>query len=208
MNQEKKIKAVVFDLYGTLICSPDSIRPYHNFFRKLGLTTEDLSVARRIVMTECLETFEAAAQRLKPGVAIDFTECYQELARKLEATHPYPETKAVLTELKRRGLKIGLISNLSWHFKQPFLDLGLADYFDQLVYSFAVGWVKPEPQIYQLMIDLLGLKPEQILMTGDQFAKDVEAPRAAGLQAVHLDRAGNHKTPGSIATLDGIFQYL
>lgn len=201
-----KIEAVVFDLYGTLIDSPARKRPFFNLFSQLGLSPEEALAARETVMTKKFKTLEEVVEDIKPGAVIDLAPIYKELKEKLAETYAYPEAIPVLERLKESGIKIGLISNLSWHFRKPFFDLGLAEFFDEIALSFLVGCRKPNPAIYQEMIDRLGIKPKKILMTGDQLAKDVEAPRQMGMQAVHLDRSG--RSPESIATLDGIFQYL
>ncbi len=57
-----------------------------------------------------------------------------------------------------------------------------------------------------MMAKRLDISPSTALMTGDQIEKDVLGPKAVGMHAVHLDRKG--KTPGSIATLEGVFDYL
>jgi putative hydrolase of the HAD superfamily len=206
--QKPAIKAVVFDLYKTLISEPQGkgISPYRNLYSQLGLPEEDYLTARRIFMTEYLGSFEAVAERLVPGARIDTAECHRLYEEAVAAIALYPEVELVLDELKKRGLLVGLISNLSTLFKRPFFELGLADYFDQIVFSFEVGFVKPNSEIYRIMIRRLGLRPEEIIMTGDQYSKDVDAPRLAGMQAVHLDRSG--KSPGSIPDLTHIFQYL
>lgn len=203
--QKPVIKAVVFDLYNTLVCD-SGISPLRKLFSQLGFNVEESIVARRIVMTEKLESFEAMVERLKPGAQVDITECNLLLERAIASTMVYSEVKSVLAELKKRGLAIGLISNLSANYRRPFFELGLADYFDQTIFSFEFGSVKPDPLIYKHMISLLGLRPEEIIMTGDQISKDVEAPRIAGMQAVHLDRSGQYSD--SIPNLTHIFKYL
>jgi len=201
-----QIKAVVFDLYETLIYKVGgsySDDPY----RTILMTAQQQYVrGRPIFMTEDLQTLQVIAERFGVADKVDFVKCQQELDQRLANTFLYPETIEVLERLKNQGLKLGVISNLSSLYRIPFYNLGLDKYFDQKIFSCEVGLVKPQPEIYQMMVDRLGVAPSQILMTGDQLVIDVYPPQKAGMQAVHLDRKG--ESIDSIATLEGIFKYL
>lgn len=206
-----KIQAVVFDLFKTLIYQPDNEKQggYRDLIHALGFKDEDYQNVRKIIMREAgLSDVAAIARRLAPDRAeqIDLPFFQKQIDRRIGQVRWYDETVFVLEKLKSRGLKIGLISNLSQPFARPFFDLGLAAYFDVVFFSFELGLLKPDQLLYHMMITKLGLPAEQIIMTGDQFSKDVEAPRKEGMQAVLLDRSGQE--PGSIKTLEGIFDYL
>lgn len=206
----ESIKAVVFDLFGTLVHFPDDkgLQPHRKMFKELGLTPEEMNPTRLIYMTENFTSMEELAQCFRIGADIDFFPFEKELERDVASVIAYPETIEVLEKLQAMGIIIGLISNLGAPYKRVIDNLKLGPYFSRMIFSCDpyVGMVKPNPEIYQLMIRDLGIEPHRILMTGDQLAKDVDPPRQAGMQAVHLDRSG--KSPNSISTLDGIFQYL
>lgn len=51
---------------------------------------------------------------------------------------------------------------------------------------------KPDPRAYAAVCERLGVRPAQALMVGDNYEPDVVAAKAAGLRAVHIDRAGDH----------------
>lgn len=61
---------------------------------------------------------------------------------------------------------------------------------DVLFTSEQMGHAKPDSQAFLLPCHSLELPPSQVLYVGDNFRVDVEGARAAGLQALHLDRAG------------------
>ena len=103
-------------------------------------------------------------------------------------------------------MKLGLISNLASPYRKPFFDLGLDIYFDEVLFSCDVGLTKPDPKIYQTMIDKLNINPEQALMTGDKVHADVDGPKAIGMRAIHLDRF--KKSSNSISTLDRVLNLL
>jgi len=60
-----------------------------------------------------------------------------------------------------------------------------------------VGWEKPHPEIFARAVAAFGLTPGEVVHVGDHRREDVEGARAAGLQALHLDRAGG----GDLASL-------
>lgn len=200
------IKAVVFDLHDTLIYMSQTFNCYLRLYEKLGLSAEEKIQSRLMVRLENFASFADLAQRLRPGSTVDCREIERDSALEVASAMLYPETISVLEKIKASGYKIGLISNVTTPYLLPLARLGLPQYFDEAIYSCDAGLVKPDPQIYLTMIDRLGFDPSQIIMTGDQVAKDVLPPRCVGMQAVHLDRSG--LTPGSIATLEGLFKFF
>ncbi len=103
----------------------------------------------------------------------------------------YPHIAAVLAQLKRSGLRVGLISNTgrTWgRFLRPIQDdLGIGKYFDDRVFSDELGVRKPEPQIFEAALEHLGLRPEEVVHVGDDLVADVGGSKALGLRAVWFD---------------------
>lgn len=79
-----------------------------------------------------------------------------------------------------------MITN-AWRSVRPALERHwrIADAFDPLVISAEVGLLKPDPGIYQLALQALGLPAGRVLFV-DDFAENVEGARAAGLQALQF----------------------
>jgi len=102
----------------------------------------------------------------------------------------YPETLSVLTELKARGARIGLISNL-WPFpvRRVFDEIGLGVHFEHLIYSFEVGSRKPEGHIFQNACQRFGVTPAECVMVGDSLSSDVTGAINAGMSAVFVNRS-------------------
>lgn len=97
-------------------------------------------------------------------------------------------TKRVLSQLLAAGYRLGLLSNTNeMHYnyfaRGRFALIPTA--FEQLVLSFEVGAIKPEPQIFQAAIEKAGVLPEEIFFT-DDIAGHVEGARAAGIDAVQF----------------------
>ncbi|HWL07393.1 MAG TPA: HAD family phosphatase [Planctomicrobium sp.] len=90
----------------------------------------------------------------------------------------------VLDELKRRGLRLVLLSNTCvTHVRFIQQEFDVLNRFDHLVLSFEVGAVKPEPAIYQAAIQAAECEPHEALYT-DDISEYVEAGRSHGLNAV------------------------
>lgn len=102
----------------------------------------------------------------------------------------YPEVPAVLDELRRLGARLAVVSN--WDSRLPgLLDrLGLADRFDAIVVSHLEGIEKPHPDLFRRGLERLRARSSEALHVGDTPELDLAGARAAGLEAVLVDRAG------------------
>lgn len=87
----------------------------------------------------------------------------------------------------RQNYKIGLLSN-AFIDARPSLSKrfpGLLNVFDEVVFSYEVKIAKPDPRIYSLMLDKLGLEPENAIFV-DDFRENVEAAHALGIHAIQF----------------------
>lgn len=93
---------------------------------------------------------------------------------------------AHIQRLRQAGYRTGLLSNFAddarrlWREVYPFID-----YFDGVVISCEVGLMKPEPQVYILAAESVGVQPEEALFI-DDFIENIEGARRAGMQALHF----------------------
>ena len=87
----------------------------------------------------------------------------------------------LVSDLRAAGLKVGLLSN-SWGNTYPRDRIDGA--FDHIVISGEVGMRKPEAEIYALSVQGLEVQPETAVFV-DDLARNIDAARAAGLQAIH-----------------------
>jgi HAD superfamily hydrolase (TIGR01662 family) len=102
----------------------------------------------------------------------------------------YDDTIPALTELRRAGLKIGLVSNSARDIhefaRHHALDV------DAGISSFHHGRTKPHASIFRAVLDLLEVEPADAAMVGDVIEDDIEGALALGMRAILLDRAGSH----------------
>ena len=89
----------------------------------------------------------------------------------------------VIESLKRQGLRLVVLSNTSrWHIQWIRQKWDVLDHFDQLVLSYKVGAIKPEPMMYEAALKAIHCKPEECFYTDDIPAYVAKA-REFGLQA-------------------------
>lgn len=100
----------------------------------------------------------------------------------------FDDVKDCLAELKRRGFRLGVISNFSPTLKTILADKGILDCFEHVIVSTEVGIEKPNPAIFHLALDQAGLKPSEVLYIGDHDQNDIWAPAQIGMDAVKILR--------------------
>lgn len=118
---------------------------------------------------------------------------------------PAPGAREVLSELRARGLKIGVLSNTFPSILRTLEATGLADLVDVAVASCTVGVHKPEAGAYLYALQRLGVPAEAVLFV-DDLPENVEAARALGMRAVQIDLEG--EVPGAIHRLDELLSLL
>src|SRR5215469_13440610 len=99
-----------------------------------------------------------------------------------------PGTREALERLKSQGLKLAVVSNADGNVERDAKDFGLAPFFDTIVDSHVVGVAKPDPRIFQIALERLGVGPDEVKFTGDIYSIDVEGARAAGIEARLIDQ--------------------
>ena len=182
------IRAVYFDL-GGVILRTEFQAPRQHLAERLGMEYEDIA---RIV-------FEGETSQQASIGRITEAEHWAAILRRLHL--PVTELQAVRDEffagdiLDRnlldfmRGLKqtvkVGLISN-AWSGLRPWIISNkFDDAFDVMIISAEVGVMKPDPRIYQVALEQLDMAPAEAVFL-DDFIRNVEGARAAGMQAIHF----------------------
>ncbi|KAA0110677.1 HAD family hydrolase [Mycolicibacterium sp. P1-5] len=97
---------------------------------------------------------------------------------------PYPDTVEVLSSLRPHGLRTGVVSNIAFDIRPAFRAAG-AD-ADEFVLSFEVGAVKPDPRIFEIALQRLGVAAQDAVMVGDSEEND-GAARHLGCDFILVD---------------------
>lgn len=111
----------------------------------------------------------------------------------------YEDTLPVFGELRRHGLKIGLVSNTSRDLDAFIRHFALD--VDAWLSSGSHGKVKPSPTIFRAALELLEVAPATAVMVGDTLEDDVEGARAIGMRAILLDREGRYEAGEGVGGL-------
>ena len=97
----------------------------------------------------------------------------------------------ILVAIQRLGFKLALCSNLAKPYGEALSPL--LSYFDVSILSYKVGEIKPNTQIYNILIERLGCQMSDVLFIGDHPYLDVEKPLELGMSAKLIDRK-THQT--------------
>jgi HAD superfamily hydrolase (TIGR01549 family) len=181
-----KTKSIIFDLYNTLLYTEYKAKPYLNLFRTLGLTKEEMNFWRDKVMSENF-SFEELKEEIRPGSNVYTTQYEYDVKEENESTHLFDDTEFVLNELSKR-YDLYLISNIATPYKECFYNLGLDRWIKDPIFSCDVGYSKPDPNIYKIVIERSGLQPGQLLMIGDSVRSDYEGALNCGIKSILKDK--------------------
>ena len=218
MNQTNNIKAIFFDLDGTLRHSvPTGGEVFTDYVKTLGLRVNEEAILRAmrwehfywassqdlrndlLAHSPDTENFwiEYSRRRL---IALGASEEWAvEVAPRI-STHMgevyKPESivpqdvRKSLSQQKESGYLLAVISNRDKPFQELLDDHGIGEYFD---FSMAAGEVnvwKPEPGIFEHGLRRTNLSAQEVIYVGDNYYADVVGARAAGLQPVLYDPMG------------------
>jgi putative hydrolase of the HAD superfamily len=198
-----KHRAVIFDLWQTLVPWPvegakrmydglaDHFGTEPDRFRELWLSgRRDREVGpmephlRSLAKQLGFEGDVAAAVTLRR----DWT---------LEHLAPRPDAVSTLEELRRRGHRLGMISACTAEVPEVWDQTPFGGLFDSTVFSSSVGVSKPDPRIYEVACEELGVAPADCLFVGDGANDELPGAERVGMTALQL------RAPGEPLTEEG-----
>ena len=118
----------------------------------------------------------------------------------LESAALLPDVRDVLSRVKERKIKMGVISNTIWPARllaDELQRLAILDYFEVLVLSSETSIRKPSPFIFEAACKKIAIPSSDCLMVGDAVKEDIYGALSAGMKAVLL--AGRFKRPPGAA---------
>lgn len=86
--------------------------------------------------------------------------------------------------------RLVLVSNFYGNIATVLKDFGIDRFFPKIVESSVVGIRKPDPEIFRLGVRELGCGPEEALVVGDSYKKDIEPAEKIGCQAIWIKGKG------------------
>lgn len=123
----------------------------------------------------------------------------------------FDDVAPTLTQLKERGLVLGIISNEDRDITPLCKELGLLAWLQVVMTSREAGFSKPHPEIFQVTAKKAKVEPSEALYVGDQYQFDVVGANDAGMLGILLDRRGFNEDITDcprIRSLTEVAQYL
>ncbi|MEM2118391.1 MAG: HAD family hydrolase [Candidatus Bathyarchaeia archaeon] len=226
MPETRKIKAVLFDLGGTLVKTAHVHEIHRRILKAHGIIVplDRIAEAHGINQKE-LDIEEMARLGEKYWIKwnlrilerLGIKENREFLARKIDELWweyaeltAYPDVQETLAELSNKGIKMGIVTNgTEKDFKQVLQRLNLAGYFDIVVGVDACKKAKPHKEIFLHALAKLRVKPDETIFVGDSVEHDYEGARKAGLKPVLIDRDGKgNANLDSIRHLTELLKYV
>jgi putative hydrolase of the HAD superfamily len=206
------VRAVVFDLWDTIVDFDQawSERLNSGVAERLGVSydrfvdvwySDELTASRNVgPIAPCLS---AACETLGVGADVDGVLAWRlELVRR--ALVPRPGLLDTLGELRARGLRLGLVSNCTEEVALVWADTAFGHLFDHAVFSATAGLAKPDPAIYRLAADGLGVELEECLFVGDGANDELRGARDVGMTPVLMHPDGREPYWEEVRRWDGL----
>ncbi len=207
------IKAVFFDLYHTLVrYEPPREEIHAKVLKGLGIDVSPAALSRPLAIADEFIYEEIArlpiskrSEEERMALLMHYEELLlkeagikadEQLVRGLLSRTHQAEMKLVLfddvvptlTELKGRGLVLGLISNIDRDMTPLFEETGLLSLLRVIVTSQDTGYNKPHPEIFREALRQAGVQASEALYVGDQYRVDVLGANGVGMRGILLDR--------------------
>jgi 2-haloalkanoic acid dehalogenase type II len=209
-------KAVLFDFWGTLVqqgaYSP--LKQTYRFMHPRMHFSDFVEQFERVAMTKpyddqvkmFVDAFVAMDLQPKDWIIENLVGVWNK--NKLLA-QPYPETIEALEMLKKKGIKIAIVSNTPKLSVDGVLEkFGFDKLFDAVCFSYETGYLKTDPEMFDLALEKLGVSKEDAIMVGDSMETDIAGAEKAGIMAVLIDRKGTREYVNKIKSLTEIEKFL
>lgn len=152
------------------------ILPEHNFY-------DLLLIKMRIELGNLVDKGLLEAGGVEDYAQTIAMYCYERAKSSVEEARP------VLDALYKRYPMV-LVSNFYGNVESVLADFDLLRYFKQIIESAVVGVRKPDPKIFQLGVDALGLKADEVLVIGDSYKKDIVPAESIGCKVLWIKGKG------------------
>jgi len=199
--------AVTFDDFNTLrhgVNEEDIIYPIFRAFRKHGIKVKEKDFLRKYIRSDrayrkCLrETFrESLLDNIIVDVLMSFG--YESTRIQHTVTHVvdevlatqkaawYPDALSVLNTLRKKGYKLGLITNTHWRILDETRK-EFEKYFDVITLSYEHGYVKPHPSVFLVTLRKLRVNASSCLHVGDDPIADIKGAKEVGMRTAFVKR--------------------
>ena len=199
-NTFSNIKACVFDAYGTLLDLNSAAQSCNDELGDKASALSEIWRAKQLQYTwlrslmgrhaDFRVVTENSLDYAMNALGISGDELRSRLLSFFEVLTPYPEVKPMLGKLRERGMKTAILSNGSPDMlKSATENAGIENLLDMVLSIEEVGVYKPDPKVYQLAVDRLDVRPENICFVSAN-GWDAAGGAAFGFQVAWINRTG------------------
>jgi putative hydrolase of the HAD superfamily len=225
------IKAAFFDLYQTLICyRPPREEVLSKVLKELGIEVTPEALLHPIVIADEFIYQEHARLPIRKRNDDEKNALwgqYQAIVLKEAGIEPnkelirgvlgrmqqvkfemalFDDVLPALSQLKNKGLILGLISNVDNDITPVLSRLGLKPLLQVVVTSQDAGCNKPKPEIFREAARRAGIQTQEAIYIGDQYQIDVIGANEAGMQGILIDRGGYFKEAIKEPKIQSLYQ--
>lgn len=183
-----EIKVVAFD-FGCVVAEVFRGEILDFFQSSLGLSDEEFEEAlmhykrRRAEGAVPHEFWIEYAEGREIALAPNWVELYEEAL--VNAIQPLPGMVELVHALKADGYQTPLLSNIPCDYAKVAMQTGLYDLFHPLLLSCDIGYEKPDPRAYELLLERVGASPWECIFIDDNLM-NIEAARRLGIDAIYF----------------------
>ncbi|NWF86834.1 HAD-IA family hydrolase [Candidatus Bathyarchaeota archaeon] len=221
-----KFKVVLFDLGGTLVRTVEVQEIYRRILEVYGVqaSSEEIAKAHKenekeFDVKDMIRWKESFWVKWNARVLekLGINENKEFLARKIDElwwnyaeVEIYSDVSKTLTQLKDKGVKMGIVTNaFEKDYQQILQKLAWTNYFDVAVGINACNKAKPDKAIFLYAVNKLCVCPEEAIFVGDSVKHDYEGAKKAGLKPLIIDREGKVLADvETIRSLDELLYYF
>lgn len=211
-----KIKAVLFDLYGTLAYVENPVTETeiseHLFSKGYEVSPQQLKAAWTFVSfidypkygyKNWRSYFSKIFWRLKVKVN---EETLSAIVKLLESKpyQLYPDAAGAVIKARENGFKTAIVTTIAYfQFKKAIQPI--RNYFDFIMTGYEAGCDKTNPKMYRKVLEILNARPEEAVMIGDDVPIDIILPKKLGINAILLNMEGkNVECPQADAVINNL----
>jgi len=211
------VKAVIFDLWGTLIengVNPSPSKQVRYFLRLRVQFSEFITTFEDSFMKKDFESLKEAFENVVKDFNIKIPDfVYDKMVgmwnKNAILSTMYEETEKILKQLKKEGYKIYLLANIDrFAYDQVNQKFKLDKLFDNVFKSYETGFLKSDKQAYLQIVEEAGVKPEEVIVVGDCLNSDMAGAENAGLKGILVDRRDMREYERKIVTLSELPEFL
>lgn len=205
----KKIKAIIFDIWGTILENgvyPSPLKQSKNILDLLKMPYSEFVVRfEKVFMTSKFKDIKEGLDMVFKEFNVNPNE-YNRIDRLVGLWNKakilsrlYPNTKKTLKDLKK-DYKLIVLSNLSSTQSDIVQRYNLKDFFDDIFFSYEIEEIKSEGG-FDKILSITGYSPNELIMVGDSMESDIKAAEKAGIKAILVDRRDMRDYDNKITTL-------